>query len=89
MLCDMQVITTDYVLDLEALQIQIQENKETCQGLIDECEQYEIAENRFNCLERYGIEKTKEFCLQSLPATDDRFSYKLKNYLKKKYLRSL
>lgn len=40
---------------------------------------FDIVENEQNCLERYGIPKTAEFCNNIIPASSDIFEYKLKN----------
>lgn len=80
MVCDIQIIATEYLSNLEELQAEIQQKKDTCQALQDSCRiNFDIAENEQNCLERYGIPKNEEFCSNIIPATSDIFEYKLKN----------
>lgn len=80
MICDIEIISTEYISNVQELQDEIDRKKETCRQLQDFCRSnFEIVENRQICLERYGIPKTQEFCSGIIPATSDIFEYKLKN----------
>ena len=80
MVCDLEIVITEYLSNAAELLEELERKKVECQRLQADCRtNFEVAENLYPCLERYGIPKTAEFCDAIIPATSDVFEYKLKN----------
>jgi hypothetical protein len=53
--------------------------KANCKVWQDECRAIENAEDNYNCLERYGVPKTPQYCIDTLRSSNSQYP------LKKKY----
>ena len=79
-ICDVQIEVK--VIDLQ-LEKQLDQNLANCKTLQNTCRSLFPSllqsENKINCLESYGVQKSADFCLTQLKANPDKFSYPLKH----------